>query len=331
MADNEIDLIQWQIGVQSAFDIAAAPTKKIMGLSSDGALKPIVEASGVEEQRGSFVPAYAATVDKIGGEATISGAVSFEQIGYFLDSLYGSAVPTGGGPYTRCWLGPTVSKPASKILTVVRGSPLDSRKLTGGIVNEINLKAEANARTTFEANLIGHSVSAGALSALPDLSVNFLHANQMTLFLDAFGGPFGGTAISPTVFTAELALNTNKSAKYGLRAAAPLGWKQNKSEADSNQLKMGVELETATAAWLTGILAASGQAPWRPLVRLRWAIDANNILEIDYAGWCPEAPEISGDSDGISQIEFTLNPLYNAELGSWIKISLTNQIPSYAS
>lgn len=331
MADNESDFVQWQIGVQSAFETAVTPTKKLIGISSDGVLKPMVESTGVDEQRGSLVPVYTATVDKVGGEATIPGAATYDQIGYLLDSLFGTATPTGAGPYVRSWLGPTTTKPASKALTVVRGSAVDARKLTGGIVNEFTLKAEANARTTFEAGLIGHSVSAGALAALSDVAVNFLHANQMTLFLDAFGGSFGGTAIAPTVFSAELALNANKAAKYGLRAATPAGWKQSKGEADSNQLKMGIEMETATAAWLTSILTASGQAPWRPLVRLKWSIDANNILEIDYAGWCPEAPEISGDSDGISQIEFTLNPLYDATLGSWIKVTLTNQVSSYAS
>lgn len=327
MADNERALMEWQLGVQSAFETGVTATRKLMGISSDSVLKPSVESTAVQEQRGSLQSLYNVTVDKVGAEATLAGAMTYEQFGYILDSLLGTATPSGVGPYTRDYIAP-VTKPTSKMLTLFHGSSLDTKKMIGAVANELTITAEANKVTTFEANFIGHSVVDGALAALSDSTVQVAHANQMTMFIDPYGGTIGSTALVPTMFKAEVTMNMNKFTRYGLGAKTPYGHNQNQMEADGNQLKLSIELDTASIAWLDSILTATGYAPWRPLVRLKWAVDANYSLQLDWAGFCPEAPEVFTDSDGVSQVEFTLNGLYNSTLGSFCKWTLINQTAS---
>lgn len=330
MADNEKALMQWQLGVESAFGTAVVATTKLMGISADSTLKPIVEASAVQEQRASLQSQYNVTVDKTGAEGSLSGALTFEHIGYILDSLFGTATPSGAGPYTRTYIAP-VSKPTSKMLTLFHGSALDAKKLISAIVNELTITAESNAVTTFEAGLIGHSIVDGSLASLSDSTVQVAHANQLTMFLDAYGGTIGTTPIVPTVFKLEASFNQAKFARYGLGSQTPKGHNQGMMEGDGNQLKVSMELDTASIAWLDTVLTATGYAAWRPLLRFKWTIDANYSLQLDWSGFCPEAPEIFPDADGIAQVEFTLNGFYNSGLASFCKFTLINQTAVYTS
>lgn len=323
--NNEIALMEWQIGKQSAFDTAVTPTARLVGIS-DGSITPKVESSVVEEQRGTLVPAYDVTLDKKSGEAKISGDVTFEQIGYFLDSALGEATPSGTTTYTRDYAGPIGTKPAPRINTLIRGSSEGVYGLIGAVANELTLKCESNKRLTFDCSMLGHSVDELALAspALADPAVNYAHANQMTMFLDLWSGTMGATAINTSVFSFELGINTSKALKAGLGSLNPIDIIQNKFDPGGNQLKLSMEFEaTQSKAWLDAIL---GSGPFKAQVKFLWTLDADHVLDIQYTGFTAEAPELFSDADGVAQIELALNPLYHATVANWLKISLKNKV-----
>lgn len=321
--NNETDLMEVQIGTQSAFATAVTPTAKLMGIQ-ECTLSPGVSSSAVEENRGSLVPAYNVTLDKISGGGKITGDASYEQLGYFLDTTFGQATPSGTPTFTRAYAAPIATKPVSRMLTVVKGSAEGSYGLTGGIGNEFNLKVASNERAKIDQGLIGHSVLAKALATLSDISPKFLHANQMTMFIDAWGGTMGGTALTDTMFSAELAVNMNKALKFGLGSVNPKDTSQKKLAVDGNSLKLAVEFSaTQTKAYLTDILASS---PLKLQVRLLFTYDVSNTFQIDFAGWQKEAPEIFPDTDGVASFELNLAPLYHTTLANWLKLTLLNQV-----
>ena len=322
--NNEIDLMEWQVGNQTAFDTAVAPTVKLLGIA-EGKLSPLVETSEVEEQRGTLIPAFNVTLDKIAGAANLSGDVSFEQIAWVLDSLLGTATPGATPEFQRDYAGPTTTKPTSRMLTLVNGSSEGVYGLIGGIVNEASLKVETNKRATFSSSLLGRNVATDTLATLTDPSViNFAHANQMTLFLDTWAGTMGATPITATAFSFELGLNANKALKHGLGTEDPKDVSQKKLAADGNQLKLALEFEaTQSKAWLDAMI---GSAPFKAQIRLKFTLSATKSLQIDYCGWQKEAPELFSDSDGIAQVEMTLSPLYHATVANWLKIALVNGI-----
>lgn len=326
MPDNEVDLMEWQLGAQVDFATRINPTAKLMVIDG-GEVTPGIEMSEVEEQRGTLTPSYNATVDKNSGAAKISGSANYEQLGYFLDSLLGTATPSGTGGYVRLYTGPG-TKPVSKIFTLVKGSAAGTYSCRGAIVNELSLKTETNKRLKFDASLIGHSVASDTLAspAFVDTVVNFLHANQMQLYIDPWSGTIGATLFTPAIFTCDLGLNMNKALKSGIGSVTPIDIKMSKVAAGSNQLKLGLELDTASKAYMDAILTANSTGILKLLVRMKYTFDATHALQIDFAGFAPSAPAFPADSDGVAQIALTLTPLYNETLATWLKISLTNAV-----
>lgn len=323
MPDNEIDLFQWQIGKQTVFGTAVTPTAKLMGVG-EGSLSSGVESSLVEEQRGALTPGYTATVDKGGAEASLSGDVNYEQIGYVLDSLFGTATPSGSSTYTRTYTGPG-SKPTPSIFTLLRGTTLDTRKITGAICNEATFKFEANKRLGFDSKWLGQSVTSGALAVLTDTAVNYAHGNSAQIYIDTWAGTVGTTAITSTAFSGELGLNFNKGLKYGLGSSNPTDHKINKLAGGSNKLKLALELSTESVAWYNSIITATA-APWSAQVRIKFSYDADRSLQIDFAGFADKAPEYVTDADGVAQLEFELTPMYHATLATWVKLILSNKV-----
>lgn len=323
MADNELDLFKWQIGTQSVFGTAVAQTAKLMGVE-EGELNAQVETSPVVEQRASLVPVFQATVDKKHGEASITLPASFEQSGYFLDSLLGQATPGTGPGYARAYAAPTTSKPTPRILTLARGSSVDARCLKGAICNELTFKAESNQRAMLEASFIGHSVESDTLDTVADIAVNYIHANQVAITLDTWAGTMGATALTPTAYSMELGLNMNKMLQFGLGSLTAKDHKVKKGEADSNQLKLTLELDSTSAGYYNSIIAATTDV-FKAQLQFTFTL-SSQILVLQYAGYCPEAPSYISDEDGIATLEFTFNPMYHATFANWFKATLTNGV-----
>jgi hypothetical protein len=329
MADNELALFQWQLGKQSAIATAVTPTVKLMGVE-DGELTPKVETSVIEESRGSFAPAYDAVVDSIGGEASIPGKASFEQIPYYLDSMFGEATPGISPGYARAYAAPLTAKPTSqRMLTALRGSALDARCLKGALVNELTLKGESNKPVTFEAKLLGHSVESKALASLSDTTVNYIHSNQAAIKLDTWAGTMGTTALTPLAYSFELGLNMNLAMQMGLGAATPVAHKMNKADAGSNQLKLSMELASDSAGYLTSILTPSNNTPFRAQIQIGFTL-GSLIFTFQFAGFAAEAPKFVGDTDGVASLDFTFSPLYHSTFANWFKCTVTNAVQALA-
>lgn len=325
MADNELDLLQWQIATQTLFATKVTPTRKLMGIE-EGDLQPVVETSAVPEQRASLAPAFSATVDKVSGEGSLKGALNAEEAGYYLDNLFGQATPSGVGPYTRAYVAPLGTKPTPRLLTLLRGNALDARSLVGGLLNDLSISAETNKRVTFDGKLIGHSVVSDTVQALADNSVNYFHSNSAVLKFDTWAGTMGATALSPIAYKYELGLNFNKMLQMGLGALTPVGHKIKKGEPDSNQLKLSMELDATSAGYFNSIITATSD-PYRAQIQCAFTI-GTSVLTIKYAGYAAEAPKYVEDTDGVATLDFTFSPLYHSTFGNWLKIDLVNSVAS---
>ena len=319
MADNELALMQWQIGKQSALATKVTGVTKLIGVT-DGTITPVVESSLVEEQRGTLTPGYVATQDKKGGTGKLSVEVYAEQAAHWFDCLFGLATPGATPDYLRTYSAPG-AKPTLLPISLMRGSSEGAYGLTGAVLNELTLKGEKNKRLSAELGFIGHSVEEHTLGSLSDpATATPFHSNQMTMFLDTWAGTMGATALGVNVASFELGLNLNKVLQYGLGAITPAGVNVNKSDAGSNQLKLSLEFTAAKSkTWLDAVL---GTGPFQAQIRLLYTVSTNVTLQIDYAGFCAEAPEIFSDDDGVAQCDFTLTPQYHATLATWCKIAL---------
>jgi hypothetical protein len=84
-----------------------------------------------------------------------------------------------------------------------------------------------------------------------------------------------------------------------------------------------VEFNTASKAYLDAIIGAS--TVLKKLIRLK-AIKSTNIIQLDFAGFIPTAPEIAPDEDGVVSLDFEFGGLYESGLANWFKSSITNGV-----
>jgi hypothetical protein len=316
------DLHQLQIGKEVTWGTAVAATAK-MGLIEEVSLTPEIEVGRNPDVRGSLVGAdYVHTLDSHKASASVSGIATYEDIGYWLDSLLElDATPTGAGPYVYERNAPLTAVPTRRMITAIWGQTGAIYKMAGGIVNEFTLSFEKNKPWTFQASLIGKNVAAGALASLSDRTQTPIHANHSSLYIDAWAGTMGSTQITnPVWFAGELNIKANAELVAGIGSLSPVGYVDAAYEAT---LKLTLEVHSDTAAYLASIL---GSSLLQHQVRLKGTTGASAIAQFDFAGTHTKAPEIFSDEDGVTTFEFEMTKAYNATLANWLKTSITNSV-----
>lgn len=314
-------LNQLQIGKETVWGTAVAATAK-MGLIEDAKLTPEIEVGRSPDVRGSLVgDDYVHTLDHHKASASVNGILTYEDIGYWLDSLLGLSTPSGGPNYVYARDAPIGTVPTRRMMTLIYGQTGAVSKMAGGIVTEMTISMEKNKPWKFSANLIGKSVSAGSLAVLSDRTQTPIHANHTSLFIDAVGGTIGTNQVTnPAWFSAELNIKNNADLVQGIGSLNPVAYRDAAYEAS---LKLSMEVHSETAAYLTSIL---GISLLQHQIRIKGTTGASAIVQLDFAGSHTKAPDLYPDSDGIVTFEFELTKNYNNALGNWLKTSVTNTI-----
>lgn len=326
MADSELGLFEVQVGTQVDFDTVITPTAKLMGVETFD-IDPIVEASHVPEMRGDLTPAYQSVVDRANVEWSIEGTGLFEDLCYWLDALLGQASPAGTGPYTRTYLGPG-AKPTPRILTLVKGSTEGVYGVVGALPMSLELSWESNSKLTYSVSGFGKNMEEDVLATLADRSVNIIHGNQLALAIDDFGAAAGTTSYPGVKFTGSLSLDLARSVKEGLGSLNPVGWKQEKSDPGGNQMLCSLEFDNTTGRskdYLDALITTT-HTPFQKVIQNLFTLDANHIMQIDFAGFAAGAPTVFSDQDGMATLEFTLDAHYESTLANWLQIVMTNQV-----
>jgi hypothetical protein len=253
--------------------------------------------------------------------------VTFEDICYWLDSMYGIATPTGTGPYTYVY-NPGSTKPTPRMFTLCKGGPEGVYSVTGGIADTLEMVFEANTFATFSCGLIGDDYVSDTLDTLTDRAFTVAHGNQAALWIDDWAAAAGTTTFDGVKFNATLSLGANRALKAGLGSQSAVGWRQAKADPAGNSLALSLELDDVTGGSkaIYDALITATTTPLRKIFRLKFTYDANRTLQIDFAGYSAEAPPAWGDVDGSASIDFVFNAQYDATLSDWMEITVTNNV-----
>lgn len=321
---SEMDLFQFQAGKETEFGTAVPQTVKLMELETLE-IEPIVESEAHPEVRGTLDPSYNATLNKKGGAFSAAGIATYDDLPYWLDSLLGEATPTGTGPYVYTYAGPG-AKPTPRMMTLTRGDENSVKSLVSALAQTLNLNIETNSPVGLEVAGFGHGVVDDTLTTLADRTVNPIHGNDVTLYIDAWAGTVGTTEFTEVAFALTLALDNARAEKPGLGDVNPKSWKQPKADPTANQLTMRLEFDAMAIAFLDALLTGT-DVPFRKLVRLEFDLDANNAMVIDFAGFAAESPTLNPDEDGVAVLEFVLSAMNDPTgLGGWLDVEVTNGV-----
>lgn len=107
----------------------------------------------VDEDRGSFAPAFVTYVPETGGAFNINLDASFEDIIFGLAGMMGSVNPTGGGPYTWAYAGPLTSAWAPQSYSLELAYDIATVIAQGCLSNKMSIKF--NAKNDWTVDLSG--------------------------------------------------------------------------------------------------------------------------------------------------------------------------------
>lgn len=313
------DLDQAQIGKEVTWGTAVTPTAKL-GLIKDVKLTPDIGVTNLPDQRGSLAGSFVQTLDSHKGSAQVDGTPTYEDFQYWLDSLLGISTPSGAGPYVYADAVPLTTVPTRRMLSLIYGQTGAVWKLAGGLVDELTIKIQSNKPWEFTAKLLGKAVSVGALAALSDRTQTPIHANVTSLYIDAIGGTVGTTLINSTWFSTELNIKANLGLMPGIGSLNPVNYND---KAYMGTLKMTLEVDATTAAYLTSII---GTSVLQHQVRIKATTGVSQIAQFDFAGGITKSPEPSSDTDGVKTFDLEYTRNYNSALANWLKTSITNSV-----
>ena len=317
------DLLKVQIGTESSWGTPVAPTAELP-LVTDITLSPNVTSTVHEDMRGSLAPGQVATLDQISGEGSMTVVAAYETLPYLLDNAFSQATPSGGGPYVYTYAAPTTAVSTPRKLTVVHGEGSNVYGLTGAVANDLTINFESNAPWTVDTTFTGEQVLTDTFASLTTLTATPIMGNDTTLYIDAWGGTIGTTAVTASFFSGSLSIQPGRAPVFALGSKTPTQYVENRYQ---GTLSLTLEVTSQTKAFVDNLI---GGALTQHQIRIKATIGANEIVELDFAGTLTTSPEIFTDTDGVVTYELEWSGTHNTALGNWFEASVTNQIATLA-
>lgn len=314
-----------QRGAQgSGFGTAnATATAKLQNVSSF-ALNPDLQTRALSQLRGTLAPTHQTTLDHYASSATFEVAdESFEDVNYWLDSLFSAATPAGTtGSYTRAYVAPTTAEVKPTFMTLQWGQTGEVWQMQDASVATLTLSGSNNTGVQVGGSLLGGKVLAGTLaSGLTDRAVTRMSGCSATVAIDAWSGTMGATALADSAFAWELTINTNRQYRSYLGECTPSNWNDQKW---NGQLRLSVELNDTTDDQLIAMFAATNTILERQ-VEIEYT-SGSLVFQIQFAGHTMQAPQLFQDKNGVMTYDLVLDGVYHPTFANWLKINTTSAI-----
>ncbi|MCK9341524.1 MAG: hypothetical protein M0P37_07220 [Synergistaceae bacterium] len=311
----------------SGFGTANATATALLHNVSSFALSPDLQTRALDQLRGTLAPTHQTTLDHYASSATFEVAdESFEDVNYWLDSLFTAATPAGGtGAYTRAYTAPTTAEVEPTFMTLQWGQEDGVWQMNDASVAGLTLSGSNNTGVQVGGSLLGGKVLAGTLASLPDRTVTRMSGCSATVAIDTWAGTMGGTTITDSAFSWELSINSNRQYRSYLGECTPSAWNDQKW---NGQLRLSIELNATTQAYLTTMLAATNAILERQ-VQIKYT-SGSLVFQIQFAGHTMSAPELFQDKNGVVTYDLVLDGVYHSTLTNWLKINTTSAISALA-
>lgn len=302
MANYIPSLEKVQLGLEAAWGDLAAPTVQLVGIS-DCKITPHPEFAQIADKRGTTMPAYIASVNKVWAEADLSGVVYYSHFRHWLDAMFGI---DAAAPYT--YLADLDAAVALRSFNLVYGQPDVTYGMGGAILNKLSIVGPTNGPLTFSAHLLGKGAGADTLEALTDDDVVLTMGSHCQVYIDPMGGPIGTTEIANTAFSFNANMTVDRKLVWHLGSLNPDSYRHGKW---GGSLHLSVEMTSDMQDILNAALANT-VIPGAYAIRIK-ATDAlaTSILTLDHAGHLLAAPNLFTDTDGITTVEMDFTPAFS--------------------
>ena len=310
---------------QSAFGTPnATATVKLQNVSSFK-LRPEFQTRALEQLRGTLAPTHQTTLDNYSGSATFEVSdETFEDVNYWLEALFGTASPTGPGPYVRAYAAPTTAAITPHFMTLQWGQANGVFQLQDASIASLTLSGADNTGVQLGGSIVAGKVIPGTLASLLDrTAVTRMSGCMASVAIEAWAGSTF-TPLASSAFSWELSINSNREYRGYLGDCTPTAYDDQKW---NGQLRLSLELNATTDDYLIAMLGASS-AILEKQVRIKYSTGSGASLRsmtITFAGHSMQAPEFFQNRNGVVTYDLVLDGVYNPTLANWLKIETASE------
>jgi len=318
-----------QRAVQVSFGTAVATATAKLQSVSNFALTPDLQTRALSQLRGTLAPTHQTALDFYMSNATFEVAdETFEDLNYWLDSLFSTATPSGSGPYVRAYAAPLTAVAAPSFMTLQWGQANEVWQMQDASLATLTMSGTNNGGVQVGGSLIGGQVQEGALQSLSDrTSLTRMTGCMASLAIDTWAGTMGGTAVASSGFSWELTVNSNRQYRGYLGDCTPSTWNDQKW---AGQLRLSLELNNTTDDYLIAMLAPTASAILERQVEITYnnggAAAAERELLIQFSGHSMAAPQLFQDRNGVMTYDLVLEGVYQSTFANWLKIQTKSAI-----
>jgi hypothetical protein len=291
-----------QMGLEAVWGDLAAPTVQLVGVT-DCKITPKVESTQIADKRGTTMPAFIAVVNRVWGEANVSGVICYAQFRHWLDAMFGI---DAAAPYT--YLADLDADAALRSFNLCYGQPDVTYSMGGAILDKLAIAGTTNGALTYNAHLLGKGVVGDTLEVLEDDDVVVAHGCHIALWIDPIAGPIGTTPVLATAFSFDANIACDRQLLWHLGSLNPDSIRHGKW---GGNLRLSLQMTSDMQDILD---AALGQeiSPGAYAVRLR-ATDklTTSVLTLDFAGHLLPAPTLYTENGGVITAEMDLTPVFS--------------------
>jgi len=276
---------------------------------------------------GTLAPSIVTTLMAEHGEMSISQAMSYQDICYWLGGVFGTATASAAASTTYVYnyeaaLETVTTAPS---YTVQYGYSGTEYTLEGALATNLNITGEAGGVWEGRVDLLGRAVTTLAMTTgLDTRDVDIIHMSDTKFYITPWTqSTVSGTEASATLISFDLTANPQRHVKYFAGSINP------GAHGDSNwQSQLTTVLEfNATAKALVDELTDPGLVQRQ--LRLKAATGTGTTAReatIDFAGTVVDNVTLFGDRDGNMTVSLTWNGTYNSNLENFIKAKVRNEL-----
>ena len=316
-----------QAGKQTVWTTGVAPTVLLRGLTGCK-INPDQEINILSDLTLNLTGGDTPVITKNGGGASVEGWASYEDLGYWFDTMFGEATAGASPGYARAYAAPVTTLPSPRIISLVHGDgTVGAYKLIGGIGNTLTFKVSPTKESTFSVDLIGSTVDPATLqTGLATRAVIPVMAGDVTtMFLDTWAGTMGTTALTKcSLRDLALTINSNRQNRYcvgGVNASDYI------TKPWDGMLDLLLEWNATSKALIDEMV---GGAAAKRQFEINFSGGTNKALKLQFAGTLNAPPSIFEDDDGVIAVKLQMKNTYHPTFANWFKAVVTAAVQTLA-
>jgi hypothetical protein len=294
-----------------------------MGLL-DGKLN-LIQQTIIPAEIGRHGPGPLAAQGSVRGEGNLRAECTYEDICYLLQGLLGDVSAVGGSaPYS--W---TYSAPAEEAAVTPHKYSLEggaagaSYVLHGALFKTLRLTGEAGGLWEMSSDLVGETIGTVSLASLADRTVNLVRMADTSLYVDTWGGTMGSTAVTATLISFELNLETGRHTKLFAGSVSPASYGDDEFSAT---LRTVLEFNASAKAYFDALIAPALIQKFLQIKATTGTDTALKSLAIQMPATLINNVTLFDDREGNMIVSLEWQATMHATFATWLKFVVQNAL-----